>query len=98
MASYTGVTAIHKTLAASTVDTVTLTGCTTQVTIVNRNGVAEIYFTVGATTPPVPTVGGVNTYVIPADVSSYTVPFAGSSTVVVSLISGGIPTYSVEAE
>jgi hypothetical protein len=100
MASYNGNVAVHETLAASTVDTVNLAGATGQVglTVVNRSGTAEIYFTVatGAVGPTAPTVGGNDTYVVPASIASLTLPGI-TGAVIVKLISSGTPNYSVEA-
>lgn len=99
MATYTAVFAKHPTLTANTVDTVTLTGNTSSVTVVNRNGVAEIYYTVATgvgAVPVVPVVGANDTYVLPALIDSFRIAVGGEP-VVVSLISSGIPTYSVVA-
>lgn len=99
MATYTAVSEAHETLTASTVDTVTLTGNTSSVTVVNRTGTAEIYFTIAtgtAAVPAVPTVGGANTYVLPATDCSLRLAVGGQP-VAVSLISSGTMAYSVEA-
>lgn len=90
--------ASHGTLVANTVATVTLNKGAGYVTVVNRSGSAEIYFTVavGTNTPVAPTVGGSDTYVLPAAIGSVRVP-AAFGTVAVSLISTGTPTYSVES-
>jgi len=97
MAIYTAATEVHETLAASTVDTVTLTAINGSVTVINRSGTSEIYFTVAVSSPVVPTIGGANIYVLPAATCSPQIPFAGSKQVAVSLISSGTPTYSIEA-
>lgn len=109
MAKYTATTAVHKTLTATTVDVVTLTSVATgvgveepSVTVVNRTGSAEIYFTVTATgtDPAEPTVKGANTYVVPAAISTVTKAVSTSVAghpVVVKLISTGAEEYSVEA-
>lgn len=97
MASGTANTAYHSTLVASTVDTVTLNDGEEYVTLVNRSGSAEIYATVGtsAVPPATPTVGGNDTYVLPAAIGSLRVAGQIGPTVV-KLISSGTPTYSVE--
>lgn len=97
MASGTANIAYHSTLVASTVDTVTLDKGAEYVTVVNRSGAAEIYFTVGTTvTPPAaPTVGGNDTYVLPASIGLVRVA-SGIGPVQIQLISTGTPTYSVE--
>lgn len=84
----------HATLVASTVDTVTLTNTQIdEVEILNRDGSAEIYFTVDGTAP---TVGGNNTNVLPAAVGSVVVGVRrAAGGVVVKLISAGTPAYSV---
>lgn len=51
MASYTVTTAKHATLAAGTVDTVTITGGFSRVEILNRSGAADLYVTNDGTTP-----------------------------------------------
>lgn len=102
MATYSDARSVHHTLAASTTDTVTLTGAWRQVMVTNRSGSAEIYVTVDGTTP---TVGGNSTYVLPAAVGSrvFTISATplnprGNATAssVTTLISSGTPTYSVE--
>ena len=97
MASGTANFAYHSTLTASTVDTVTLNDGTEYVTVVNRGGTDEIYFTVGTPTnePPSPTVGGNDTYVLPAALGSLRVA-SEIGPIVVKLISNGAMAYSVE--
>lgn len=98
MATPSGATAVHATLTASTVDTATLTAPNVpSVTVVNRTGTAEIYFTISSTAAGAvaPTVGGANCFVLPAAICSLTVPIS-SGQVVVSLISSGTMAYSVE--
>lgn len=83
----------HGTLVAATVDTVTFTGIDfNEVEVLNRNGAAEIYFTVDGTAP---TVGGTNCYVLPAAITSAIVGVPTTGATVVKLISAGTPTYSV---
>lgn len=94
MASYTvavGERGVHKTLVASTVDTVTFARDCDRVEVVNRDGAAELYFTTDGTAP---TVGGNNTFVLPAALGSYVVTAQGGLSVV-QLISAGTPAYSV---
>ena len=60
MANYSGSIAVSETLAASTVDYVTLSNPSANgVTILNRTGTAEIYITYqsGTSNPTAPTVG-----------------------------------------
>lgn len=92
MASYTGASSQHQTLAASTVDTVTLTADFNAVEVLNRGTSGDIYFTVDGVT--VPTVGGAGTYVVQPGMSLIVDP-ATSANTVVKLISSGTPAYSV---
>jgi hypothetical protein len=106
MANYTGTIAVHQSLAAHTVDVVTLTSVPVgrgdyiaSVMVVNRTGGAEIYITAGNSTaplPPDPVVGGNDVFVLPASISTISIPVAGGGTVV-KLISTGAEAYSVEA-
>jgi hypothetical protein len=94
VASYTvalGERGVHKTLVASTVDTVTFSKDCDRVEIVNRDGAAELYFTTDGTSP---TVGGNNALVLPAAMGSYVTTAVGGLSVV-KLISSGTPAYSV---
>jgi hypothetical protein len=52
----------HPTLAAATVDVVTLNGDYQNVEVLNRDSAATIYFTVDGTTPG---VAGDGTYIVP---------------------------------
>lgn len=84
----------HGTLVAATVTTVTLTRDFQRVEVVNVTGTAAIYFTVDGSDP---TVGGDDTYVLPAAICSFEAPSASSgSTTVVKLISSGTPGFAVE--
>jgi hypothetical protein len=82
----------HGTLTPNTVATVTLDSDFGSVEVLNRNGVAEIYFTVDGA---VPTVGGADTEVLPAALGSVDVASIASGPTVVKLISTGAATYSV---
>lgn len=82
---------VHKTLVASTVDTVTFSRDCDRVEIINRDGAAELYFTTDGTTP---TALGNNTLMLPAAIGSYTTTAVGGLSVV-KLISSGTPAYSV---
>jgi hypothetical protein len=83
----------HVTLTANTVATVSLAGNFGQVEVLNRDGVAEVYFT---TDGAAPTVGGANCHVLPAAVNSVDVLDETSGTnSVVKLISAGTPKVSV---
>lgn len=93
MASYTvpaGEIGVHETLVASTADSVTFTDDITEVEVLNRDGAAEIYFTVDGSTP---TVGGENCRVLPAAIGGLELRVEHGD--VVKLISSGTPTYSV---
>lgn len=83
--------AVHdKTLVASTVDTVTFHDTPRAVAIIS-DGADEIYFTVDGTAP---TVGGANTYKIPALPAQRVINAVSGQPV--KLISAGTPTYDVE--
>ncbi len=86
----------HGTLIAGQVSTVTLTSADGTVEIINRTGIAEIYFTVGAPSnePIAPTVEGDDCYVVPEGLTSYVVNGVQGA-VIVRLISSGTPKYSV---
>ena len=95
MATGSATHSYHSTIAvASTVETVTLAESYTVVEVINRSGSAEIYFTLDGS---VPTVGGSNTYVLPAAITSTTANNGQSdlNLCVVNLVSIGTPTYSV---
>ena len=87
-------------LVASTVTTVTLNNARGKIRVVNRSGAADIFFTVAGSgqTPTAPTVGGNDCYVAPGVAGASEVIEAPNAPVVVSLISSGIPTFTVEAE
>lgn len=110
MSSYSGAFAVHKTLTAGSADTVTLTGGSTRVRVVNRSGTDDIYFVVGqpastaaseaagtgdiASGPTAPTVGANDTHVVPASIGSTEVTFQAPVTEVI-LISASAEKYSV---
>jgi hypothetical protein len=90
VASYTANSVTHQTLAAATVDTVTLALDFNQVEVLNR-GTTDIYFTADGTTP---TVGGNDCQIVLAGGGvKVDVPTAGAT--VVKLISSGTPAYTV---
>lgn len=108
MASGSAIRIYHGTLAASTVDTVTLSVLNRTVTVVNR-GTGDIFVTTGddVHTAPTPTVGGAEEWVVPSN-STVTIPVAAPtpaldqgatlpSKTVAKLISSGTPAYSVIA-
>jgi hypothetical protein len=109
VAKQTGTIAVHATLTGTTVDVVTLAQVSAGsgvaspgITVVNRTGTDAIFFTVSATAtaPAEPTVGGKNTFVVPAAITSVRVPVSPGSMgrpVVVKLVSAGAEAYSVEA-
>jgi hypothetical protein len=82
------------TLVAATVATVNLPVNAGRVEVLNRDGAAEVYFTVNGTAP---TVGGDDTHVLPAAISSVEVNRPRSGDAVVKLISAGTPAVSVRA-
>ena len=89
------------TLVATTVTTVTLTLARGSVRVVNRSGSADIWFTVASSglTPPVPTVGGTDCYVAPGVAGATEEVLVGAEgPVLVSLISSGTPTFTVESD
>lgn len=92
MAAYEALSSKHAVLSPGVADTVTLTVDWPQVEVLNRNGAAEIYFTVDGA---VPTVGGDNTYVVPSAVASQVVGSPASGRTVVRLISSGAASYTV---
>lgn len=95
MATYTGIRIKHATLAANTVDTITLDTDYTSVEILSRDGAAEIYATVDTTITP--TVGGTNCDVLPAAIGSITIDASGYGTpTTVSLIASAAVAYSVK--
>lgn len=69
MASYTGNSSVTATLAAATVDTVTLLKLFNSVTVINESSTGVISFTIDGSTP---TAGGNDTYSVPPN-SPYTV-------------------------
>ena len=97
MASYSEALSKHATLAASTVDTVTLTGTFDgqgAAIVTNVTGTAAIYVTGDGSTP---TVAGDDTIVIPAVAGAFVrLDFADEGSRAVKLISAGTPGYSVE--
>jgi hypothetical protein len=99
VATVSAARATHKTLTANTVDIVTLTADRVELLeVANRNAAGEIYFTVGsaANVPADPTVGGDDTYMIPAGMAVRNLPVPDQQTdLVVKLISSAATAYSV---
>ena len=93
IAANTGEVGASFTLAASTVDTVTLDFDAPVVEVVNRDGAAEVWYTLDGSTP---TVAGKNCYYLPAAqaVDRREPPTAGAT--VVKLISSGTPAVRVQ--
>ena len=101
MASGSALKTYPSTLAATTVDTVTLTAWTRYVLVVNKSASDLIYVTTDGTAP---TVGGDNTFCVTPGQSKLlfnegvepepALGLAGST--VVKLISSGTPAYAVE--
>ena len=102
MTDYTATSGKHATLAANTMDSVTLSLNTDIVEIINRDLANPIYVTVG-TTPlssvPNATVAGDNTMAIPGGQVRTVRVNATAPTVdaVVKLIGGSASAYSVQA-
>ena len=99
MASYTASRAVHNTLTATTVDTITLSAQYVRVEVLNRSSTGDIFVTLDGSTP---TVGGNDTYVVPATgVGTFVNPANTSqppTSTVVKLISSGTPSYSVTGQ
>lgn len=94
MATYSDVWIKHGQLTAATVDTVNLDGDYSEVEVINRDGAAEIFFTVDGGAP---VVAGDDNHILPAAISGVTVNASketGDPTVV-KLISSGTPKYTV---
>jgi hypothetical protein len=100
VASYSGNLAVHETLTGGAADQVTLSGLSGDegLTIVNRSGSDELYFTYSGpgSGPSVAVVGAADTYVVPACVGSLTIPGV-SGKIIVSIISNSAVAYSVLA-
>lgn len=96
MATYSASSSVHKTLVATVVDTVTITGTAGYITVINRGAgtPAPIYFTVGDN-PAAPTAEGNDTFVV-LNLDKTVVKFDGTNTKV-SLISAEAVAYSVIA-
>ena len=92
MATYTAETAVHPTLTANTMDTVTLTDqACDEVTIFNYGTTGTIYVRADG---PDPTVAGDNTAAVPA--STGVCVATGNGTKVVKLICSSANAYSVQ--
>lgn len=101
MTAYSSARAVHKTTTAATVDTITLTADRRKsLELLNRDGASEIYATVGTTdnAPAAPTVGGDDTYVLPATICSLPLPLPSSDDVVVKVISTLATAYTVRID
>lgn len=97
--AYEATHAVHHTLTATSVDTVTLKKVSRLLTITNQGATHPIYVTIG-TAPATPTVGGTTTYVVLAGTSRTfdrtMAQLFGTGPVVVKLISTAAQAYSVE--
>lgn len=101
MASYSAVRAVHKTLVAATVDTVTVTANEQVVEVTNRGSTDPLYVNVGLSSAPVPdpAVAGDDTMAVPAG-GVRTVTVAGATTgvdLVVKVVAASAVPYSVQA-
>lgn len=85
----------YLTLTANTVATLTIPAGASQLTIVNRDGQAEVFFTVDGTTPA---IGAAGTYFLPALAGANTRIPAGTvnGVNVVKFISAGTPAVAVD--
>jgi hypothetical protein len=93
MAAYEVALSKHATLAAATVDTVTLTENYKAVEVKNRGAAGDIYFTMAAVAP---VVGANDTYVVgPGESLVLAIPPRPGQPDAVKLISAGTPAYSV---
>ena len=90
MASYSVARSKHATLAAATVDSVTLTANYSSVEVMNRGTAGDVYFTVDGSTP----VSGADDTFVVVPGGSLAVASSSSSDVV-KLISSGTPAYTV---
>ena len=90
----------YATLTANTVSAVSFNPPAPFVTLTNRNGAAEVFFTADGTTP---TIGGAGTYMIPAQAGAYVrvktanVDLVGGSATYINMISAGAATVEVDA-
>jgi len=85
--------ALHATLTANTVTTLTLDADYGTLEVVNVDGAAAVYFVVNSLTAP--TVGGRGTLILPAAISGLELYPDGSQPTEVKLISTGTPKVSV---
>lgn len=83
---------IHGTLTQDDVEDVNLERDAVRVEVLNRDGAAEIFFTVDG---PTPTVEGENCHVLPAAIGALEVDSKSSDDTHVRLISSGTPSFSV---
>lgn len=85
----------HVTLVAATVTPITLAANAARIEVLNRDGVAEVYFTTNGVDP---VVGADNTHVLAAAIGALEVADETSGqNSVVKLISAGTPKVSVRA-
>lgn len=82
----------HGTLVANTMATVTLDHDFAQVEVLNRDGAAEIFFTVDG---PAPVIEADDCQCLPAAIGALQLPASVGNQTVVRLISSGTPKYSV---
>ncbi len=95
MATHSAARAVHATLTASTVDTVTLTATSNQFAVVNR-GADDISYLYGAAAATDPTELGDDTLIVPGGGVAVHDWNSGVA-LVVKLISSGAADYSVQA-
>lgn len=82
----------HVTLTANTVTTITMDRDYNYCEVINVDGTAPVYFTVNG---PAPTVGGNDTYVLPATINGIEVQPPTADLTAIRLISGGTPKVAV---
>lgn len=87
----------HGQITAGQVDTITVAGEAESLTVVNRDGTAEITFAVGGTVPADPVHLADETFVLPAAIGEQTVELPAAGAPVVKLVSTalGVPKYSI---
>lgn len=88
----------HGQIAAGFVDVITVAGEAETVTVVNRDGTAELSFVVGAdSSVPNPVHLADETHVLPAAIGEQTIDLPSGAAPVVKLIStgAGVPKYSI---
>ena len=92
MATHSAATAVHATLVATVVDTVTITSQSSELVIYNRSSLSDLYFRVDGTNPQ---IAGDDSHIVPIN-SNRRIGPPDPINIQVKLISVGTPPYSVE--